>query len=302
MKSLFAAQTEKKGVEAMLNLRDEAAYDSDELSDEDEFPHGWRRITEILSDGTVRYHDIPLSPEDFLNPEEGDQMPQGPEHAKEAVDIYNKLRKHYHNSPHTAVLFDTKMRWGIPDLKEPFPDITVIHDVRDKENITGSFDVIKEGTRPALIVEIMSPGYPGDDTAKVDIYEQAGVQEYIILNPQAKKKHLPFELTGYRLIGGKYRDMPRDLEGRLVSRTTGIRFGLGESGRELILTDALTGKELLSDEEEYLSRLDAEARAETAEARAETAEARAEQEARARENAEAELKRLKAELESLRKK
>ncbi len=117
--------------------------------EEDEFPHGWRRITETLPDGSVRYHDIPLSPEDFLNPEYGDQMPQGFEHSIQAVDIYNKLRKHYHGSPGVKVLFDTKIRWGIPDLKEPFPDIAVIPDVGDMEIIEGEFFTVKT-VNPAI--------------------------------------------------------------------------------------------------------------------------------------------------------
>jgi len=109
----------------LTKIRDDAESDglfrTDSFPEEDEFPHGWRRITEILSDGTVIYHDIPLKPEDFLNPRTGDQMPQGPEHAREAINIYNKLEKHYRSDPHIAVLFDAKIRWGIPGLKEPFP-------------------------------------------------------------------------------------------------------------------------------------------------------------------------------------
>ncbi len=41
----------------------------------------------------------------------------------------------------------------------------------------------------------------------------------------------------------------------LLSETTGIRFGLDQGGRELIVTDVVTGQELLSDEEEYQARL-----------------------------------------------
>ncbi len=287
--------------------------------EEDEFPHGWRRITETLPDGSVRYHDIPLSPEDFLNPEYGDQMPQGHEHGKQLIDIYNKLRIHYHDKPGTEILIDTKIKWGIPGLKEPFPDIAVVHDVTNGENINESFDVVKHGTRPCLIVEIMSPNYPGDDTHKVHIYEQAGVREYIILNHHPEDKSLPFELTGYRLVRGEYRDIIPDPEGGLLSETTGIWFGLGE--RELILKDAATGKELLSSNKGHKAQIKAEKRAEQAENRAEQAENRAEQEALARLEAEkraeqaknlakqealarleaeAELRRFRAELTKLR--
>ncbi len=261
--------------------------------EEDEFPHGWRRITETLPDGSVRYRDIPLGPEDFLNPEFGDQMPQGFEHARQTVDIYSKLKKHYHSSPNVGVLFDTKIRWGIPGLKEPFPDIAVVPDIGDMEIIEGSFDVVKHGTSPCLIIEIMSPNYAGDDTDKVEIYEQAGIREYIILDHHPEDRSLSFELTGYRLVKGEYRDIIPGSNGMLLSETTGIRFGLGAGGRTLVLTDAVTGEELLSDEEEYQARLEAEKARLKAESRAEAEAARADQ-------TEAELRRLRAELARLR--
>lgn len=275
--------------------------------EEDEFPHGWRRITEHLPDGSVRCRDIPLSPEDFLNPEYGDQMPQGREHA---IDIYDKINKHFHDNPGVEVLFDTKIRWGIPGLKEPFPDISVILDVTDVEIIEGSFDVVSHGTRPCLIIEVMSPNYQGDDTDKVEIYEQAGIREYIVVNPHQKDRTLPFELTGYRLVRGEYRNIVPDPGGMLLSETVGIRFGTGRTGpggRKLVLTDAATGKELPSAKEGYQALLEAEKRAEQdamtrveAEKRAAEAEKRAEQETMARLEAEAELRRLREELTRLR--
>jgi Uma2 family endonuclease len=259
---------------ANLKLRDDMIRESflpDIPSEEEEFPYGWRRITEILSGGSVRYHDIPLTPEDFLNPQEGDQMPQGPEHGRIAKDICNKIEKYYRHIPNTAVLFDVKMRWGIPGLKEPFPDICVIPGVSETEIAGASFDAKKYGTRPCLIVEVVSPRYAGDDTAKVDIYEQAGVQEYIIVNPHTEDKTLPFELTGYRLVRGKYREISPDSEGRLLSETTGLLFASDQSKRKIIVSDSVSGERLLSNKEEIF----------------------------AREKAEAELRRLKAELARL---
>ncbi len=281
--------------------------------EEDEFPHGWRRITETLPDGSVRHHDIALSPEDFLNPEYGDQMPQGREHAKQSIAIYDKIDNYFLNSPSVEVLFDTKIRWGIPGLKEPFPDIAVISDVTDAEIIEGSFDAVKHGTGPCLIIEVMSPNYHGDDTDKVEIYEEAGVREYIILNPHQKDRTVPFELTGYRLVSGEYRDIVPDPDGSLLSETTGIRFAIGPDERKLILTDAVTGEELLSAKEEHLTRvkaesrvkqesfarLEAEERAEKAEEMAGQAEERAEAEGARADQAEAELRRLRAELSRL---
>jgi len=159
------------------------------------------------------------------------------------------------------------------------------------ESISENFDVVKQGTRPCLIIEIMSPNYPGDDTAKVRIYERAGVREYIILNPHAEDMSLPFELTGYRLVRGKYRKIIPDPDGCFLSRSTGVRFGLGPDGREVIMTNAVTGEKLLSNKEEYDARHAAEVRAEQEAKARQIAEARAEQEAKARQQ-EAEARQI----------
>ena len=244
----------------------------------EEFPHGWRRIEETSPNGEIVYRDIPLSPEDFLDPQEGDQMPQGLEHAEIAIALYNKLKSHFDNRSDILVTFDTKMLWGIPDLQEPFPDITVIPKIRDKKAIKTSFDCKKHGTRPCLIIEVMSPNYSGDDTDKVTIYQQAGVDEYVIINRHVKDESKPFELTGYRLQGWQYHEIRPNAQGQLLSQTTGILVGLtGANKREVELIDRVTGKRLLSNEEEKVARLEAEIRAESEAQRAETEAQRANQ-------------------------
>ena len=160
----------------------------DRDDENEEFPHGWRRVKEVGLNGKTIYRDIPLSPEDFLDPQEGDQMPQGPKHFDLAKELCDKLEKHFDDRPDIVVLGDTKMLWRIPGLQEPFPDISVIPNIQDKKAIKTSFDCQKYNTRPCLIIEIMSPGYPGDDTKKVTIYQRAGVDEYIIINQHVKNE------------------------------------------------------------------------------------------------------------------
>ena len=65
------------------------------------------------------------------------------------------------------------MLWGILSLAEPAHDLAIVPNLRSKYAYHPSFDVAKEQTRPCLIVEVVSPNYPGDDTAKVDIYARA---------------------------------------------------------------------------------------------------------------------------------
>lgn len=278
-------------------------YQDDSLFlENDPFPYGWRNIKHIAPDGTEEWSKIPLTPEDFFNPQLGDYMPQDQRHAKLGINIHDKLEKHL---PSMTVLFDTKILWGIRGLREPFSDVTVIPTVVELK--TASFSCKKHKVRPCLIVEIMSPQYAGDDTTKVEIYEQAGVTEYFIINPHFMKEEKPLEIIAYRLVGQKYQPIPQDEAGRWWSETTQVWFTHDTTQRQLVLLDGTTGQPLLTNLEEQSARHAAEAQAHIAEAqihiaesRAQTAEVRAQAEAQARVQAEMELVQLRAELARLR--
>ena len=231
---------------------------------DDPFPYGWRNVKSKHPNGTVTWTKIPLTPDDFLNPQLGDYMPQDHSHARLAVDIQTKLEKYL--SDRAMILFDTKLLWGIPGLAEPFPDITVIPAKIDWDTRDSCFDCVKHGVRPCLIIEIMSPQYAGDDTKKVKIYERAGVQEYIIINPHFKKQAKALELIGYRLTGHSYQRIPLDSQHHLLSKTTGVKFTVDTlTKRELILLDGQTNQPLLTNLEEQAARTQAELRAQAAE-------------------------------------
>lgn len=91
-----------------------------------------------------------------------------------------------------------------------------------------TFDVQKEGARPCLIVEVISPLFPGDDTVKVDLYQQMGIAEYIISKPQTEDND-PGKLIGYCLKAGQYQPIQPDQQGRILSRTTNLWFALNET-------------------------------------------------------------------------
>jgi hypothetical protein len=233
---------------------------------DDPFRYGWRRVSETLPNGETAYRDIPLTQADFLNPQVGDHMVQSDKHFALVKSLHSRFTKRYLYDPTVGVFSDVKMLWGIPGLAEPAPDLAVVPGLKGKDEYHSSFDVVKEDTRPCLIVEVVSPHYAGDDTDKVAIYQQAGIAEYIILNPHFETHQLDFELQGYRLIDGQYEPMESDAQGRLLSETTGVWFEIGATGYSLVLTDAMMGERLLTDEEEYEARLEAEARATAAEA------------------------------------
>jgi colicin import membrane protein len=280
---------------------------------EDKFPYGWRYKKKTLPTGEEIDYEEPLTAADFLDPQLGDCMIQRDKHLRSNINLFTAFDNHYANDPSVGVFSDLKMVWGIPGLKEPAPDLAVVPNLKNQDEDTDrpTFDVNKEGTRPCLVVEIMSPGYPGDDTKKVKIYEQARIQEYIIINPHSDKARPFYEIWGYRLKAGQYKLITPDKQGRLLSRTTKVLFSVHDKGRRLRLKDARTGKWLLNARETDVALLtetkarqkaedralaEAKARIEVEAARIE-AEKQAQAEAKARLEAEkkAEATRIEAE-------
>ncbi|HEX6903667.1 MAG TPA: Uma2 family endonuclease [Thermoanaerobaculia bacterium] len=271
----------------------------------DPFPYGWRIRHVRLPSGEVAEQQIPLTPEDLLDPQLGDVVVQSVDHYWEAHDVAGPLRDHYASREDVLVASDVKLLWGIQDLKEPAPDVAVIFGIRDKKAERESFNCVAEGTRPSLVIEVVSSKDAevrrNDYVDKVRIYEQAGVPEYIILDPPSRLTKNRFLLTGYRLeVGGKYQPIQPDPKGFLLSKTTNLLFGAAEDGQTLQVIDAATGERLLTSlEVKEAQQREAEARKQAEERAAQETARRKEAEERA-EAAEAETARLRAELERYR--
>ena len=156
--------------------------------------------------------------------------------------------------------------------------------------------MLKEGTCPSLVIEIVSPESKENDLdKKVNIYKKAQVEEYLIINPNLKDEQVDYEIAGYRLIGNSYRKIKPDKQGRYLSKSTQILFGTNTEKDRLQLWDANTGEELLVSREETEEARAAEAKARfEAEAKARAAEARAEAEAKIRAKLEKQLQELLA--------
>jgi Uma2 family endonuclease len=212
----------------------------------DPFPYGWRPKYVHLPSGEVIEEQIPLTPEDLLDPQLGDVVPQSGEHFDYAHSTAQVLRDRYSSQPDVYVAGDMKMLWGIPGLEEPAPDVAVIPRYRPRETPPSSFDVLAEGTRPCLVLEVVSPDLAENDyVKKVEIYQQAGIPEYVLLDPPRRATKNRLLLTGHRLgTDGRYREIQPDGEGFLLSETTQLRFGVDRDGKTLVIVDALTGQRL----------------------------------------------------------
>lgn len=136
------------------------------------------------ADGEMAQVELPLTPGRFLNPRVGDQMFQGQRHFETVVEIHSLLKDHFQADPGVLVTGDMK-HFLAPDLPAPGPDVSVIRGVRVKNDARRfSFRVKKEDVRPCLIVEVVSPLDPRlrqtDLETKVEVYQEAGVAEYLI--------------------------------------------------------------------------------------------------------------------------
>lgn len=129
----------------------------DETKRDDPYPYGWRTVVETDVEGNEEIRWIPLTQEDFLDPQLGEQMVQSDAHFKIINSLYDRFEKHYLFAPNVGIFSDVKMLWGIPRLQEPTPDLAIVVGLRDKQKERTSFDVVEEGDLPCLIVEVVSP-------------------------------------------------------------------------------------------------------------------------------------------------
>ncbi|MFY9820650.1 MAG: Uma2 family endonuclease [Thermoanaerobaculia bacterium] len=261
-------------------------------------------------DGRRELWETPLTREDYLNPQLGDKWVQGKAHGEAILDLADRLKRCFQSRPDMMILFDVQHLLG-PGLPKPSPDISVIRGARHPEKVEGSYDVVKQGVPPCLIIEVISPRDSRireiDEHDKVEIYQRTGIPEYLLLElpRQPAGRHRIF---GYRLDpAGRYQRIVPDGEDRLFSETTKLWFSISPEGDRVMIRDAATGQLVRTSEEEAQGRKlaegqvkrEAEARQAEAEAR-KAAEAKAEREAEARKAAEAEVARLRAEIERLR--
>jgi Uma2 family endonuclease len=263
----------------------------------DPFRYGSRRKRVRLPSGEVVEQEVPLTAEDLLDPQPGDEVTQSDPHAQIVTTLHELLRRHYEAVQDVVVLFDMKIEWGIPGLPNPSPDLAVIHGA-PKRGGRSIYRVAEEGELPSLILEVVSYSdtamYRNDHKLKVELYQRVGIPEYLIVDPPFPGKD-SLTLTGYRLgPDRRYRRIEPDSQGRLHSETTQLFFAPSEDRLAVRVGDAVTGEWLLTGSEEQAARRAAEERA------VREAEARRVAEERARQ-AEAENARLHAELERFKK-
>jgi Uma2 family endonuclease len=253
------------------------------------YPYGWRYARRDLPDGGTTIDQIPLTLEDVLHPQEGDQVTESQPHERRRRYLADVLETRLAGDPTAVVLSDVLVVWDVPRLRPHGPDIAVILGVREQKQWR-SFDVAAEGTRPALIIELTSPGTADlDRSLKLEHYRRARVAQYVIVDAVRGEQPVTPTLFGFQLGPSSYVAQAPDERGRLWLEAA--RLWLGVEHDEIVCYDeedrALGNYQALS-----TALAATEERAATAEGRlAAEAEARAALEARLRE-VEEELRRL----------
>jgi Uma2 family endonuclease len=216
----------------------------------------------VRPDGTVELVSIPLTPEDFLNPQLGDKWVQGRPHGRACLYFADILERHFSSEEDVLVLYDVKLLTS-PRRRGPAPDVMVVRGARKPDPDLESFDPVEQRSIPSLVIEVLSRTQrirKKDQEDKVALYARVGIPDYLVVDPPRRKRGIPFQLKGYCMgPEGRYLRIEPDAQGRLLCASAGLRFGVSEQGDQIEVFDARTGERLLSSREEEAGRKAAEA-------------------------------------------
>lgn len=209
-------------------------------------------------DGSCELLERPVTLEDYLDPQLEDKLTQGNPHGFVRRTLADLLFRYFQPDEDVFVLEDVKVLLG-PGLPGPAPDVTVIRGARDRNPDFESFDVVKQGALPCLVIEIISPSDARvrrmDEVNKLELYQRVGIPEYLLVDLPRRATGHRFRIRGYRSgPGRRYQGIEPDAEGRILSETTGLRFGVSQDGQRLELFVAATGERLLTSSEEEAAR------------------------------------------------
>jgi Uma2 family endonuclease len=184
---------------------------------------------------------------------DGKPMAETDKHRKTISYAENSLELRYQDDANVYVTADLLIYYvkGNPH-KRVAPDVFVVFGVSKHERRT--YKIWEEGKPPSVVFEISSRETCIDDlNRKFRLYEELGIQEYFIFDPEYD--YLDKPLIGFRLKNGKYVEI-RGRNGTLKSEVLGL--DLVDTGKGLRLCDSQTGEFLLTPAEEAEARRKAE--------------------------------------------
>jgi Uma2 family endonuclease len=238
------------------------------LTAEDPFYYGFRYEPDP---GRGCSRQVALTLHDHLHPQEGDQFLEDSLHDLQRSYLRDVFRLRIRMDPTALVLSNTGVYWDIEELGHHAPDIAVIFGIRQQRPWWSSFNVAEQGTRPRLIVELVTPRYRKNDVEdKFKQYHQANVPVYVILDREVEGD--PWSIRAYQRRPKRYVPLSLDDDGRLW--LSDLNLWLGVDGQRIRCFDGETGDEIGDFQEIARKAAEAKARADAEMARADAAEAR----------------------------
>jgi Uma2 family endonuclease len=266
----------------------------------DPFRYGWRFIKKVLPDGTTDLVQVPLTLEDVLHPQEGDEIPDRPLQSQDAEYLGPIFRtRAQQRLPGALVLVGCLVNWGVPGIRNHSPDLSVFEGVTNPPGLEiGTFRLRACGGHCVLAMEIVSPDTRVNDVFhKFREYHRVGVPLYVLIDQRTDGG--PRQVIGYRYMRQRYVKMRLDQQGRLLLKPLGLWLGLEHD--RAVCYDADTGERFGDHEQVQQERIAAKQRTrEQADSR-EAAEQAARQQADARKAADQRVRELEAGTRRLRR-
>lgn len=216
----------------------------------DEFYYGRRQVITYNRTAQPSYHYEPLAQADFLNPQAMDEFAHGPRHEADVTYLHGIFRYHYRGNPLVTIYRTAKMLWDVEDLPQPAPDLALAIGVESWASEPTQFDVRAMGQRPRFVLEVVSPRFVEADLAdKVAIYQQAGVQEYFIVDSGEREESsaIHYRVIGYRLVKQLYQPIPPESDGRVYSKVNRLWLQPNATRDGISAISERTGKPIIPD-------------------------------------------------------
>ncbi len=246
----------------------------------DPFALGWRDVKKIEADGSESMIKTPLTLEDILHPQEEDFRVLSDPHTEDIYYLRGAFRIALSATPNAIVLNDCRIAWDREGEFGHGPDCAVIFNVRRVERWS-TINVILEGTRPALIVEVTSPSTRSTDLVnKVREYAEQRVPHYVIADARETEDSRRVSLIDYHLHPDEpgYFSLPPNEDGRVWLPE--VNLWLGSEDGKLVCYNP-NGERLKTIVEEHEARVKAEKQAEKERRAKSEAERRAAEERKA---------------------
>ncbi len=254
------------------------------------YEYGFRYVEYTLPDGTQKIAEEPLTIEDILFPQEGDQVAHREDHNVTTSCLRDGMKVQGVQDPTLHVFDDVLIDFGVAGLPAMCPDVTMLKGDLDMDKLRSIVRVEDEDVEVVLVAEVTSPGTRHIDVpenmlneaelrklrreqaenpnvrSKFELYALAGIPLFVISdNARRKDRYTPPPFYVFRLNeAGEYEELERDDNGRVWIEEVGMALGDGttdlawfnDEGKELgTFVDLFLEKEHISSERDESRRM-----------------------------------------------